>query len=88
MEIKTALEFDTVETKLLELVCKIRHFENRQQAIKIVRNLRTMIKKLSNFEIEERRSYSKNTSRTREQLLRINNEIESIEQWVTMLLLY
>jgi hypothetical protein len=87
MELKTSLEYDAVEHEIMQTLVTIKNHSNRMQALKLLKNIREMNTKLSQYEVEDRRLHNKNGIKTREQVLRINNELENIRQWITLLLL-
>ena len=87
MELKTSLDFSAVENEmLLSLVC-IKNSKYLVQALKVLKNIQQMNTKLSQLEVEDRRMHCKNRAATRDQVLRINNELENLRQWITLLLL-
>ena len=88
MEIKTALDWPKVEAPLLASVRNLKDYEHRDQAGKVIYNLGKMVSQLSKLELEARRSAFKSNQRVLEQLEKINTEINNLEQWLTLLLLY
>ena len=57
-------------------------------ARRILRNLTAMVTELPKLELQMRRSPGHNPSKVEAQLEKINFEINNLEQWVTLLLLY
>lgn len=88
MDIKTALDWPKVEAVLRENGCNLKDYEHRNQVFKIIRNLDKMVSQLSKLELEARRSPFKSNQRVNEQLTKVNEEINNLEQWLTLLLLY
>ena len=87
IEIKTAMDWPKVEGELIGRVGKIKDPLKRLEAKKILKNLETMITKLSMLELVARRSASHSTRKVDEQLDLINQSVLELEQWITLLLL-
>jgi len=87
MEIKSSLEWYQVEHALHNRILLFKKHEHRSDAFRLVHNISNMITKLSKLELEARRSANQSLRRVNEQLALINAEINSIEQWATLLLL-
>jgi phage host-nuclease inhibitor protein Gam len=66
----------------------LKAYDHKEQASKVVYNIGTMVSQLSKLELEARRSAFKSNQRVTEQLEKINTEINNLEQWLTLLLLY
>lgn len=88
MDIKTALDWPKVEAVLLENGRNLKNYEHRNEVVKIIHNLEKMVSQLSKLELEARRSPFKSNQRVNEQLVKVNEEINNLEQWLTLLMLY
>jgi hypothetical protein len=87
MDVKTSLDFAAVDTEILQTIVAIKNPKHLIQAVKLLKNIQKMNAKLSQLEVEDRRMHCKNRPATREQVLLINNELENLRQWITLLLL-
>jgi hypothetical protein len=87
MDLKTSMDFTAIEHEILRSTMGIRKNEHVSQALKVLRNIQQMNTKLSQLEVEDRRMHCKNRPATREQVLQINNELENLRQWITLLIL-
>lgn len=88
MHIKSSLDWAVVESELCASVRKIRSISYDMQARKLIRNLQPLVTDLSNLELLARRNKQKYIEREIvAKLEQINAEINSIEQWVLMLML-
>ena len=85
MEIKTSLEWAATETALLQSLQPLKNFSHKKDAKALIDNLHKMVTKLSQYELEARRSHSHSNRRSNEQLELINREIGILEQWVFMM---
>ena len=85
--ITNSLDWDKAETELRDTVKLIKDPRKAFEAKKVLRNFDAMIKKLSQLELEARRSASQSRRKVDEQLELINTELNNFEQWVTLLLL-
>lgn len=88
MEIKNSLDWAKIDTELTELASRVKDYEHRDEAKKVIRNIGTMVSQLSKLELEHRRSAFKSGTKVKEQLGKVNEQINDLEQWLTMLLLY
>lgn len=88
MDIKTALDWPKVEAVLLENSRNLKDYDHRKEVAKIIHNLGSMVTQLSKLELIGRRSPHKSNTNVKEQLLKINEEINNLEQWLTLLMLY
>jgi len=88
MDIKTALDWPKVETALTDSSRNLKGENHSREVSKVIRNIGTMVSQLSKLELEARRSPFKSHQRVNEQLTKVNDEINNLEQWMTMLLLY
>ena len=88
MDIKTALDWPKVEAVLLENSKNLKDYEHRKEVGKVINNLGKMVSQLSKLELEARRSPFKSHQRVTEQLVKLNEEINNLEQWLTLLMLY
>ena len=82
MEIKTINDWFEVE---LELTRQIRSVGYNPDLHKMKRNLDEMVRELSKSEVEARRT--KNSRYIQPQVAEINRTIESLEQWILLLVL-
>lgn len=87
IEIKTAMDWDKVESDLIRQTANIKNGRRRMEAQMIVSNIDTMISTLSKLELEARRSPGTVHRKVNEQLDIINQSVLQLEQWITMLLL-
>jgi len=87
MEIQNSLQFAKVEQELQALIYNIKGRDRQKEARKVLDNIGKMNTQLSRLELEARRSASHSPRRVNEQLAQINNEINSLEQWVMLLML-
>jgi hypothetical protein len=86
MELRTSLDWQAVQTKLKQQISLLdAHYAT--QANKMLRNFDGMVTKLSQLELEQRRSATHSPRRVNEQLETVNNEIHNFEMWITMLTL-
>lgn len=88
MEIKNSLDWPKVETAINNSIGQLKNWEHRREAEKLVRNIGKMVSQLSKLELEDRRSPFKSGLKVKEHLAKVNEEINNLEQWITMLLLY
>ncbi len=88
MKIENSLDWPKVETVINDSIGQLKNWEHRRDADKVVRNLGKLVSQLSKLELENRRSPFKSGARVKEHLEKVNEEINNLEQWITMLLLY
>ena len=88
MEIKTALDFPRVEIELQGLINKLPRAQHQYDGRKVLRNMTKMVTELSKRELVMRRTQGCPRRAVDEQLTLINDEINNLEQWITLLLLY
>lgn len=88
MEIKNSLDWPKVETAIMDSIYQLKKWEHQREATKMLRNFSGMVSQLSKLELEARRSAFKSNQRVTEHLAKVNEEINNLEQWITMLLLY
>jgi hypothetical protein len=86
MELKTSLDWQDAEVELKQQLTHIPP-KYATQAKKMLRNFDAMITKLSQLELEQRRSATHSPRRVNEQLEIVNNEIHNFEAWLIMLTL-
>jgi hypothetical protein len=87
MEIANSLEWANVETTLLDSISRIPNISHAMTARKMLSNLRPMVTKLSQMELEARRSSSHSPRRVNEQLEFFNRQLANYEQWLMICLL-
>jgi hypothetical protein len=89
MEIYNSLDWGKVEQPLLMQISRLKHPHN-DDARKMVTNIGKMITELSKNELKARRSPTPEASQRRvaQEVLQINRQIQDLEQWITLLLLY
>ena len=87
MIIKSAMDWDAVSDKLLRQISTIKNGRKRIEASKVLANIEGMITKLSQLELQARRSSSHSPRLVNEQLDIINQSVLELEQWITLLLL-
>jgi hypothetical protein len=87
MDIKTSLDFRAAEHEILQSTISIKNAKNLMQALKLLKNIQTMNTKLSQLEVEDRRMNGRNRKNVADQVLLINNELDGLRQWITLLLL-
>ena len=88
MEIKTALDFPRVEIDLQGLINKLPRAQHRFDGMRVLRNMTKMVSELSKRELTMRRTAGHPRRAVDEQIELINGEINNLEQWITLLLLY
>lgn len=87
MTIENSLQWTQCETEFDNKIAKIPDLAMARQARKMLFNFNAMIKKLSQFELEARTSYSGNKRKVNEQLAIINTELSNFDQWILLLIL-
>jgi len=82
MKIETSLDWGQARQ---ELLTQIQSLSYNSDLRKMLRALDDMVGKLSQIEVESRRT--KNNTKSAERIAQINNAIENLEQWITMAML-
>lgn len=88
MEIKTALDFPRIEIELQRLINKLPKKQHQFDGMKVLRNMTKMVSELSKLELLMRRTAGHSRRSVDAQLTLINDEINNLEQWITLLLMY
>ena len=87
MEIRTALDWPKVEDALVTAARGIKSRENAVQVRKMILNLGKMVTELSKIELADRRSAFKSHNMLYDKMAELNMQIDSMDKWITMLLL-
>jgi len=82
MKIETSLDWGQARQ---ELLTQIQSLSYNSDLRKMLRAIDDMVGKLSQIEVESRRT--KNNTKSAERIAQINNAIENLEQWITMAML-
>jgi len=82
MKIETSLDWGQARQ---ELLTQIQSLSYNSDLRKMLRALDDMVSKLSQMEVESRRT--KNNTKSTERIAQINKAIENLEQWITMAML-
>ena len=88
MEITTALEFPLIEIEIQRQLGLLKRPEHAYDGRRLLRNLTKMVSELSKRELTMRRTAGHPRRAVDEQVALINSEINSLEQWITLLLMY
>jgi hypothetical protein len=82
MKIETSLDWGPARE---DLMTQIQSLSYNSDLRKMLRALDDMVSKLSQMEVESRRT--KNNTKSTERIAQINKSIENLEQWITMAML-
>ncbi len=88
MVIKTALDWPKISIGFQASIGGLKSYDHRHDANIILANITTMVTELSKLDLVMRTTPGHNPTKVNAQLKKINDEINNLDQWITMLMLY